>query len=153
MKRLSRLVLGPGEAEPFDRCTSRGNRKPPAGQPSANHAFAFLHSFGGKPTSRLPSISGSDPTKTHSAHCCACTLSAKAGAGHEVRASVNFRAAPRQEDQLSFWNGGAFTPVSNSNRECQLAMLLRPRAFVYSDLREAISIEKRYLTSDLSSRS
>ena len=33
------------------------------------------------------------------------------------------------------------------------AMVLLPRAFVYSDLREAISIEKRYLTSDLSSRS
>ena len=136
MKRLSRLGVGPGEAEPFDRCTSRvtaadtirrgralylraskahasqhvrrnptiGNRQP-ANHPSITHLGFYT---GGKATSRFPSISGSDPTKTHSAHCCACTLSAKAGAGHEVRASGNFRAAPRPEDQLSFWNGGAF---------------------------------------------
>src|SRR3977135_2397906 len=61
----------------------------------------------------------------------------------------------RRDRKTSSASGTAepFTPVSHSNRECQLAMLLLPRAFVYSDLREAISIEKRYLTSDLSSRS
>jgi hypothetical protein len=91
--------------------------------------------------------------KTHSAHCCACILSTKAGAGHEVCASVNFKAGPRRKTSSASGMAEPFTPVSNSNRECQLAMLLRPRAFVYSDLREAISIEKRYLTSDLSSRS
>ena len=32
------------------------NRKLPAGRPSADNASAFLHSLGGKPTSRLPSI-------------------------------------------------------------------------------------------------
>jgi hypothetical protein len=69
----------------------------------------------------MPSMRVECPLMTHSGHCCACTLPAKAGAGHEVRAAVNCRAAPRPEDQFSFWNAEPFTPVSNSNRGCQLA--------------------------------
>src|ERR1700704_3610772 len=72
------------------------------------------------------------------------TAAGRLGAGVNGQVTIPILQPGKERRSLS---------VSNSNRECQLAMLLLLRAFVYSDLREAISIEKRYLTSDLSSRS
>ena len=72
-----------------------------------------------KPTSRLPSISGRNPTKTHIAHIAAPTP-CRPKLAPVTRCVPQEISGRRRDRKTSSASGTAepFTPVSNSNREC-----------------------------------